>query len=143
MNTYAIVLNNCSFLVNCNNNYDANKIADVIEKLCDKNILADEPCEIVNLTQGTRYDGLYHEHHTDMDGFVPFTKIVDDTNDEISNHNPLKNPESPVYLQHPIFPTINSCGIDLQSTEKHLKINCPVCKRPETRGRYTPYLKNK
>lgn len=141
MNTYAIVLNHCSFLITASNNHDIMDIADAVEKLCDKNILADEPVEVINLTQGTRFDGLLQQNKPESDGFVAFSKITDD-DDEIENIQPTKEgyyKDQAVYLQHPIFPTINNNF--LTGIEQVLKQTCPVCKNPHTRGRYTPYIK--
>ena len=139
MNTYAIVLNHCSFLITASNNYDIMDIADAIEKLCDKNILADEPVEVLNLTQGTRFDGLLQQSKPESDCFVEFSKITDNT-DEIEKIVPTNGYENqPVYLQHPVFPTINNNF--LTGIEQVLKQICPVCKNPQTRGRYAPYIK--
>lgn len=122
--TYLIVLNHCSFIINANSNGEAMKFAEEIEVLCDKNIIADEPLEIINFTVGTCYDGTFHQHNPDHDGFTVFEQI---NNDDI---------DARVYVNHPIVPTKNN----LEEIETYIQKYLPKEHKPQNKGRYSKYL---
>ena len=133
MNTYAVVLNSCTFLITSLYDQEAMKIADQIETLCSKHLLADEPIEVLNLTQGTRFDGLFFQQNPTQTGFVPFSEISDNP-DKIKKWDKQKV----AFFQYPIFPITANNLIEI---EKHLRIICPICKNPTNKGRYSKYLK--
>jgi len=98
------------------------KLADSVEKICDKNIIADEPLEVLNISNSTRFDGA-------VDKFVKFNSIVlEETENELD-----------IVISLPIFP-----ATDFDSDDQYKNIilkHSPKEHKPQNKGRYSKYLK--